>query len=84
MMRRSLMSFAALSLAATGLFAASPADAAWRVIKWDVTGICQVYDFGLDGRPIPSNYRVLTGPLPSFAAAVRVKERLWHRGRCTI
>jgi hypothetical protein len=56
----------------------------FRVIKWGITGMCQIYDFGWGGRPIPSNYRVLTPPLPSFGAAVRAKEFLWHRGRCTI
>ncbi|HEU4660498.1 MAG TPA: hypothetical protein VFS63_07550 [Pseudolabrys sp.] len=56
----------------------------FRVIKWDITGMCQIYDFGFGGRPIPSAYRILTPPLPSFGAAMRAKEFLWHRGRCTI
>jgi hypothetical protein len=82
-MRRSLVLCAAAGFAAVGLFA-SPANASWRVIKWDITSICQIYDFGLDGRPIPSNYRVLTPPLHSYGAALRAKDRLWHQGRCLI
>ena len=82
-MRRTLVSFAAAALLAAGLLAASPAQAALRVIQWNATHICQIWDFGL-GRPIPSNYRVLTGPLKSFGAALRAKDRLWHRGRCSI
>jgi hypothetical protein len=53
------------------------------VIKWDVTKICQIWDFGV-GRPLPHHYRVMTRPLPSFGAALRAKDRLWHRGRCSI
>jgi len=37
------------------------------------------------GRPAdPSNYRVLTPPLPSFRAAVRAKSQLTRHGRCSI
>jgi hypothetical protein len=83
-MRRTLVSFAAsAALIAAGLLAASPAEAAFRVIKWDVTKICQIWNFGV-GRPLPHHYRVMTRPLPSFGAAVRAKDRLWHRGRCSI
>ena len=82
-MRRTLVSFAAAPLLVAGLLAAGPAEAAFRVIQWDVTHICQIWDFGL-GRPFPANYRVMTGPLPSFGAALRAKDRLWHRGRCSI
>ena len=68
---------------AAGLLAASPAEAAFRVIKWDVTKICQIWDFSL-GRPLPHHYRVMTGPKRSFGAALRAKDRLWHKGRCSI
>jgi len=61
-----------LLAAAAAFFVTSSARAApdFRVIQWDFTRICQIYDFGWGGRPIPSNYRVLTPPLPSFRAAV--------------
>lgn len=82
-MRRSIILCAVLGLA--GLFATSPANAAaFRVIKWDITGVCQIYDFGWGGRPIPANYRVLTGPLPTFGAALSAKDRLARRGMCTL
>jgi hypothetical protein len=54
------------------------------VIKWGITGVCQIYDFGWGGRPIPPDYHVLTRPLPSFTAALRAKDRLARRGRCTL
>ena len=67
-------------------FVTSSAQAApdYCVIRWDFTGICQVYDFGWGGRPIPSNYRILTPPLPNFRAAVRAKGGLARHGRCSI
>lgn len=83
-MRRCLILCAAAGFVAAGLLAASPAQASYRVVRWDITRICQIYDFGWGGRPIPHNYRVMTGPLPSFGAALRAKDRLWHRGRCLI
>lgn len=82
-MRRNLILCAALGLA--GLFGTSPADAAaFRVIKWDLTGVCQIYDFGWGGGPIPPDYRVLTRPLPTFGAALTAKDRLARRGMCTL
>jgi hypothetical protein len=72
--------------AAAAFFVISPAEAApdFRVIQWDATKVCQIYDFGWGGRPIPSNYRVLTRPLPSFGAALRAKDALARRGRCSL
>lgn len=81
---RSFMLYATFSFVAIGFCAASPAEASYRVVQWRGTHVCQIYDFGWGGRPIPSDYRVLTGPLPSFGAALRAKDRLWHRGRCSI
>jgi hypothetical protein len=76
----------ALLAAAAAFLVTSPAQAApdFRVIQWDFTRICQIYDFGWGGRPIPSNYRVLTPRLPSFSAALRAKNRLARHGRCSI
>jgi hypothetical protein len=86
MLHRRLVLSAAAAVALTGLLAASPAKAEpdYRVIQWDITRICQIYDFGFGGRPIPSNYRTLTPPLRSFDAALRAKQVLFNRGRCLI
>jgi hypothetical protein len=75
-----------LLAAAAAFFVTGPAQAApdFRVIRWDFSRVCQIYDFGRGGRPIPSNYRVLTPPLPSFRAALRAKNRLARHGRCSI
>jgi hypothetical protein len=83
-MQRSLMLCAAAGLVAASLFAASPARAEFRVIKWPITNICQIWNFGLPIRPIPPNYMVVSRPLPTFGAALRVKDRLWRQGACLI
>jgi hypothetical protein len=86
MLNRSVALSTAAGLAMVGLFAATPAKAEpdYRVIQWDITRICQIYDFGFGGRPIPSNYRTLTPPLRTFGQALRAKEALYHHGRCLI
>jgi hypothetical protein len=78
--------FSLLLLGAVGaFFVLSPAQAAdFRVIKWDITKVCQIYDFGWGLRPIPANYRVLTGSLPTMGAALKAKDGLARKGRCSI
>ncbi len=83
-MHRTLLVCAAAGLVAASLFATSPAQASYRVIKWPVTNICQIWNFGLTIRPFPPNYMVVSRPLPTFGAALRVKDRLWHRGACLL
>lgn len=77
--------FSLMLLGAVGAFyVLSPAQAAdFRVVQWNLTKICQIYDFSWGFRPIPPNYRVLTRPLPTFAAAAAAKNSLARRGRCS-
>jgi hypothetical protein len=82
-MHRTAMLCAAALIAAS-FVAASPAQASYRVIKWPITNICQIWNFGLPDRPIPPNYMVVSRPLPTFGAALRMKDRLWRRGACLI
>jgi hypothetical protein len=86
MLRRNVALSTTAGLAMIGLFAASPAKAEpdFRVIQWDITRICQIYDFGFGGRPIPSNYHTLTPPLATFTAALHAKQALSHHGQCLI
>ena len=83
MISQKLIVAGAAACIAAGLVFASPAQAApFKVIKWDTTRICQIYDFGWGTKPIPSNYKVLTKPLPTFAAAHSAEQRLWRKGKC--
>lgn len=72
---------AALAMAAV----VSPAQAApYHLIHWDNTGVCQVWDQGWTMKPIrwPSNYEVVSKSVPTFTAALAVKDRLLKRGTC--
>lgn len=63
--------------------AASPAQAYYGVIRWS-SGVCQIWDYNLPTRPFPFDYHQMTRPLPTFAAALAAKDRLWHAGRCLL
>jgi hypothetical protein len=78
--------FSLMLLGAVGaFFVLSPAEAAdFRVIQWNATKVCQIYDFSWGFRPIPPNYKVMTRSLPSFAAALSAKDALARRGRCSL
>ena len=81
-MHRSLMLCAAGGLMAASFLAASPAQAAYRIVKWPITNFCQIWDFSLPDRPFPPNYVMMSPPLPSFGAAMHVKDRLIRRHAC--
>ncbi len=73
----------AAGLVAAGFLATSPAQASYKVIKWDGNNFCQIWDYGLPTRPFPADYRVMTKSLASFDAALSVKERMLRRGHCS-
>ena len=50
-MRRFSMACAALGLAATALVATSPAQASYKVIRWDTTGVCQIHPGAINSIP---------------------------------
>jgi len=81
-MVRKMVLFAAAGLAAATVLATSPADASYRVIRWNVTGVCQIWDYGMPTRPFPPNYRIMSHAQKTFGAALRIKERNWNRWSC--
>ena len=81
-MYRKLMLAAAAGLLAAS-FAAAPADASpYRVIRWDVTGFCQVWDFGFGPTPWPGNFQIVSKRKATLEAALWAQEKLWHKGVC--
>jgi hypothetical protein len=62
-------------------FVAAPAEAApYRVIRWDVTRICQVWDYGVS-RPWGA-YTVLSKKKKTLSGALRAQSRLVRRHHC--
>ena len=82
-MRGKLILYAAAGIVAAGFLATTPAQASYRVIKWDGSHFCQVWDYGFPTRPFPADYHVMTKSLPSFDAALSAKARLRKHGHCS-
>ncbi|MCA6118508.1 hypothetical protein J6524_27065 [Bradyrhizobium sp. WSM 1738] len=75
---------AAAGIGFTALAATSPAEAAFHLIRWEGTGVCQVWDQSIPTKPIPSNYKTVSKPVPTFAAALAVKDDMLKKGTCTL
>jgi len=75
---------ATAGLALTAVVATSPAEAAFHLIRWEGTGVCQVWDQSVPTKPIPSNYKTVSKPVPTFAAALAVKDGMLKKGSCKL
>jgi len=81
-MYRKLMLAAATAAAVTATsFVAAPADASpFRVIRWEGTRICQVWDYGLS-QPVGA-FKVLSKKKKTAEAATRTLNRRVAKHRC--
>ena len=75
---------ATAGIALTAVVATSPAEAAFNLIRWEGTGVCQVWDQSVPTKPIPSNYRTVSKPVPTFAAALAMKDGMLKKGTCKL
>ena len=85
-MRRVTALCAASAIAASVVAVAAPAQAGYYVIRWDNTGICQIWNQDLTFQPLhwPSDYKVVGKPVPTFAAAAAIQEKMRASHHCTI
>jgi hypothetical protein len=85
-MRRVTALCAASAIAASVLTVAAPAQASYYVIRWDNTGICQIWNEDLQYKPWqwPSNYQVVSKPVPTLTGAMAVQERMRMERRCML
>ncbi len=83
-MRRFSIVCAALGLAATALVATSPAQASYKVIRWDNTGVCEIWDSAFAIKPFATDYKTVSRSVPTFTDAIATKDRLFHAARCTL
>ena len=77
--------FATACLAVSALAVVSPAQAGYYLIRWDNTGVCQVWNESFQMKPPrwPSDYKVISKPIATFTGALDAKEKLRQHGNCT-
>lgn len=75
---------AAAGIALSAFAATAPAEAAFHLIRWDGTGICQIWDESIPGSPIPSTYKTVSKPVPTFVAALAMKDGMLKKGSCKL
>ncbi len=75
---------AASAIALSAIATVSPAQAAFHLIKWSGTDICQIWDESVPVKPWPDNYKAVSKPVPSFDAALAVKASLLKKGVCKL
>ena len=83
-MRRIFAVCTAAGLGLAALAAASPAEAAFHLIRWQGTGVCQIWDESVPTKPFPSNYTVVSKRVATFGTALAVKNRLLKKGVCKL
>lgn len=83
-MRRIFALSAAAGLGLTALAATSPAEAAFNIIRWQGTGICQLWDQSIPTKPVPSTYKPVSKPVPTFIAALALKDGMLKKGTCKL
>ena len=86
-MRRLTALVAAIGIATPAVAVAAPARAAgYYVIRWDNTGICQIWNEELSFKPLewPSHYKVVSRPVPTFAEASAIQIKMRGERRCTL
>ena len=86
-MRRvtALCAAAAVVLSTSAAFARHPASG-YYVIRWDNTGVCQIWNTNLTEKPVrwPSNYKVVSTYVPTFTEAATIQEKMRVARRCTL
>ena len=86
-MRRITALAAAIAVLASSAAVARPMpQRGYYVIRWDNTGICQIWNTDLQEKPVHflSDYKVVSKPVPTFAEANAHQERMRFAHQCTL
>jgi hypothetical protein len=83
-MRRISALCAAAGLGLAAFAATGPAEAAFNLIRWEGTGVCQVWDQSIPTKPFPSNYKTVSKPVATFGDALAVKDGMLKKGACKL
>ena len=75
-----------LVVAGVALARPMPQPSGYYVIRWDNTGVCQIWNTELQEKPwhLFSEYKVVSRPVPTFTEAVAVQESMRATRRCTL
>ena len=82
-MRRITMLCAAAGLAAAAFAAASPAEAGYHLIRWQDSGLCQIWDESIPTTPWPAGYHRASATVPTFIDALAMKDTALKAGHCS-
>lgn len=81
-MRRISMLCAAAGLAAAAFAAVTPAEAGYHLIRWHDTGFCQIWDESIPTTPWPAGSHRASVTVPTFLAALAIKDDAVKHGHC--
>jgi hypothetical protein len=83
---RRVTALCAAAIAASVVTIAAPAQAGYYVIRWDNTGICQIWNEDLQQKPLqwPSAYKVVSKPAPTLTGAMAVQAKMRMERQCTL
>jgi hypothetical protein len=89
---RRVIAFCVAAIAAANLVAgvavARPMSqpSGYYVIRWDDTGVCQIWNTDLQQKPwsLFSEYKAVSKPVPTFAAAAAIQENMRVSRHCTL
>lgn len=81
-----LSSLVAPSFVAPSFAAPRPAQSGYYVIRWDNTGVCQIWNTDLQQKPwsLFSEYKAVSKPVPTFTEAAAIQENMRVTRRCTL
>ena len=84
-MRRVFALCAVAGIASSVFAVPASAKVGYYVIRWDNTGVCQVWNDQWSMKPVrwPADYEIVSKPFPAFSEAMSAKEAMRQRGRCT-
>jgi hypothetical protein len=86
-MRRVLALCAVAGIASSVFAVPASAKVGYYVIRWDNTGICQIWNEDLKFKPAQagnSTYKVVSKSYPTFTAASDVQIKMRAQRRCTL
>jgi hypothetical protein len=74
------------TLSAPVMAARHAPEAGYYVIRWNDTGVCQIWNTDLRYKPVEffSKYKVVSKPVPTFAATTNIQLKMRAARSCTL